>query len=135
LKLNVSVPAIRFAIKTCLTSCGSAVEGDSSTMFSSALANTLPLASQARQVGGLVGKTKMTGPATSLTASAETHDSSSSWCCSAPAFRSFVAGPSPSASSSRVRLRFLTFLSPLKLSGLTIFRLSFGDGRRLPELG
>lgn len=136
LKLKVSVPAMRFAMKTCLTSCGSAVEGESSTMFSTALAKTLPLASHARQVGGRVGSTNITGPAMSVTASADTHDSSSSsGCCNAPPLMSFDAGPCPSASSSLLRLRFLTFLSPLKLSGLTMFRLSVGGRRWLMELG
>ena len=123
LKLNVSVPATLFATQTCLTSCGSAVAGLSSIMFSSRLANTVPFASLARHVGLSDGNTKTIGPTTSGEASAVTQLSSS-------ASSSFWgAGPersleedSPNFSSISTRFRFLTFLSPLNVNGLGMVR-------------
>lgn len=129
LKRKCSVPAMRFATQTCRTSCGSAVVGFASTMFSTAMVKTLPLASQASAEGGSVGRTNMTGPETSDGASAATQVSSSGAASSpaSSALRSCLLaeeGPaapvsSSSLSATRVRLRFLG-LSPLKDSGLTM---------------
>ncbi len=90
-------------------------------MFSSSLAKTLPLASQAIQVGGLEGNANMMGPVTSVGASAVTQLSSSSvdagFGC--VVVRAVDDGSSPSWWVV-VCLRFFDFLSPLKARGLTM---------------
>lgn len=75
------VPATDEATQTCRTSCGSAVSGTFSTMFSSGLANTLPCASEDRTVGGAVGRTTIVGPDMSVAASGvvQVVSSSGSW--------------------------------------------------------
>lgn len=75
-KLKLSVPATRFATHTCLTSCGSAVAISLSMKFSTAIENTLPLASHDIQLPGSVGSTMIIGPDMSLGASAVTQLSS-----------------------------------------------------------
>lgn len=115
-RLMLSVPATLFATNTCLTSCGSAVAGSPSIKFSIALVKTFPFASHARQVAGSVGSTINTGPETSLGASAETQESSSSLAgCGAAEVevRALEVGRSASSGSATL-FRFLIFLSPLK---------------------
>lgn len=76
LKRKFSVPATLLATQTWRTSWGSALVGFPSTMFSIVSVKTLPLASHASAVGGSVGRTNITGPATSPMASADTQLSS-----------------------------------------------------------
>lgn len=98
-------------------------------MFSSALAKTLPFASQAMQVGGVVGSAKMMGPVTSVGTSAVTQLSSSS-AVVLVRFGCVVMRALDEGSSSScwvlVCLRFLDFLSPLKASGLTMAAVILG---------
>lgn len=129
---SVSLPTTRVATKTCLTSCGSALEATPSTMFSTLLAKTAPSWSHANAITGSEGNTSMTGPARSLTLSTETQFSS----CSASAARSpegascFEEEPCSAASfCSCVRLRFLGLgLSPLKVRALGMVGCGFGVG-------
>jgi hypothetical protein len=115
---------MRFAIHTCLTSCGSAVAGSPSTMFSNGLANTFPFVSQAKQVGGSEGSTMTIGPTTSFELSAETQESSCSAVDSVSVFEVARAllddCPSPNFSATSTRFLFLVFLSPLNESGVTM---------------
>ena len=136
-KHSLPGPATRAATHTCRTSCGSAVPGSPSTMFSTASAKTVPFASDAMQLGGSEGSTMTTGPARSLGASAETQVSSSSM----GRFAVEEGGGSPAEAgtsvggvaveeengerlaflSSSLSLRFLLdlgFLSPLKVRGV-----------------
>lgn len=123
LKLMFSVPATRFATHTCLTSCGSAVERSPSTMFSSSLGKTLPLASHAMQVGGVDGRAKMTGPVISDGASAVTQLSSSSVVEMAGSVvaRAVEVGACLSRPDSVAGcFLFFDLFSPLKARGLTM---------------
>jgi hypothetical protein len=74
-------------------------------------------------VAGSVGRTKITGPETSLGTSAGTQESSS-LVATAEDVASSLEGASAFAGSV-VRLRFLDFLSPLNVSALTIFASLF----------
>jgi hypothetical protein len=120
---------MRFATKTWRTSCGSAVVKSPSTMFSSVLANTLPFASHAKQVGVSVGKTMTIGPDMSVGASALTQESSFSASTGASVVTCFEGAASASYGSAGL-LRFLTFLSPLKCSALGMVIASWLVGVR-----
>lgn len=132
MKRKCSVPEILLTTHTWRTSCGSAVMGLLSMMFSMGRVKTLPLASQAREVGGSVGRTRRMGPERSVGASAVTQLSSSvgfsasSGSATLVDFLSWREEEGASSSSELagsvvvVRLRFLGFLSPLKERGLTI---------------
>lgn len=100
------------------TSCGSALSGFPSTMFSIGSVKTAPLASHASADGFSVGSTTITGPTTSATTSADTQPSSASSSSRLSCFACDAEGPP--ASPSAARFRFFGFLSPLKLSGLTM---------------
>ena len=73
-------------------------------------------------MAGSVGRTKITGPETSLGTSAVTQESSSLVATAEDVVASSLEGVSASAGSV-VRLRFLDFLSPLNVSALTILRV------------
>lgn len=105
-------------------------------MFSSGEAKTVPCASVARHVGGVVRRMRRIGPEMSLLVSADTQDWServfSSWCSVAEGSSCWVVRlvdvdcfldgwePSVVVVEVDVCLRFLG-LSPLKVRGLTIF--------------
>lgn len=84
-------------------------------MFSIGIVKTFPVASQDSAAGGDVGKTNITGPDISVTASAVSQLSSSATSSSVRAVFDRASSSPPS-----VRLRFLTFLSPLNDSGFTM---------------
>ena len=102
-------------------------------MFSTSSAKTLPFASQERQLGGSVGRTRITGPEMSDATSALTQESSSSAASFVGAdvvVRPFDVGAESASSSAATRFLFLGFLSPLNTNAFTIVWLQCYGVRR-----
>jgi len=97
-------------------------------IFSSRLANTLPLVSEAMQVGGSEGKTKTIGPTRSLALSALTQLSSAADASSFAVATAFEdsADASPNLAAVSTRFRFLGFGSPLNESAFTMMGSMWG---------
>lgn len=121
LKLMYSVPVILQATHTCLTSWGSAVARSVPTVFSILLAKTLPLLSQARQLGCGEGRANIIGPLTSAGVSAVTQLSSSRLESVDFVMTGLLEASLQGIDSSAWgTLRFLDFFSPLNCKGFTI---------------